>query len=172
MQRSCASCRTSRDTARLIRLGVCDGLLLPSRNGGRGLWICKSPVCIARLEKSPKLARRALRQQVDPAGLGGRIAAWLQEVVGGQLCAAKREGCIRNLDRTFDRHQLGLVVSAENRQEASPHIPMGIPNHTIQVTTNQLEAWIGKNPSGSVGVIPSHLLQSLDENLRLWVGLR
>jgi predicted RNA-binding protein YlxR (DUF448 family) len=64
--RSCVACRTRRSQPELVRVTLEDGSrLVPdgaSRRPGRGAYLCRDAVCVARaVERDALLLRRALR---------------------------------------------------------------------------------------------------------------
>ena len=175
MQRSCASCRRRGSPGSMLRIAIDGtGTLRAGRSEGRGAWLCRSVQCVQRLQDSPRLAKRALGSDIPAASLCEVVEAWLRDEIARQLATAMREGCVRSGTHKLreEGQKPAMIIEAGGSKEKEWTEKRGIRYRSVGLSAVDLGAIIGRGPRRTLGLNPSHLLQSLDENLRLWVELR
>jgi uncharacterized protein len=161
-ERSCTACRKKADTDHLIRLIEVDerGVAadLRGRLPGRGGYACPDAKCLTRAASGA--VSRALKSGVrhrEPAALVREVGDGLKRMVRERLGVMKRrQGLIIGYKETSAASRAeaveGAVVAVDLGNNARSGMDaMSTPVYTV-ATQDELGAWLGRGPTGVVGI--------------------
>jgi len=183
MERTCVACRRTGGPDDLVRLVADpDGRVVPDLAGrlpGRGAWTCPTAACVQVLEGRRALLARALRADVDPAGLLERMRVASQADLHDALGIAARSGCVRGGAEVLARLGPGSgVVALVVAEDAAPRsvgaaarrLP-GVPVLRAHLAREALGATVGRGPRAVLAITAGAPSRRLLRVLRRREGL-
>ena len=165
----------------MIPLGLTErgSFFVGQNQSGRGVWLCKQPVCVKKATVEPKkLFSRHHASTIEPNELLPVLQNHLKEAASQQLIMAMRCGAIimgSHRVKNSETENIGLLLFSwdAGTQTISETLEAhrGAKSLTIGLSSNDLGYLLRRGPRSVLALRHSRRTQSLIDTLRAWDSL-